>query len=221
MRIVYGTGNPAKLSGMKKALEGLDLELVGIQKTGILLPKAEETGSTPLENARIKAHSYYQVLKAPVFSCDTGLYFLNLPEEWQPGVRVRRVNGKYMTDQEMIEYYGGLVKKFGRLVAQYRNSICFIYDEDHIYEKEGEEISYEPFALTDVPHVKRVKGYPIDSISLNLKTGQYIYDMVMNASDVTEAPRGFYDFFKQVLEDIRREKEKDCMSPNKKLEVHI
>ncbi len=47
MKIVYGTGNPAKLSGMKKTLEGLDLELVGIQETGILLPKAEETGSTP------------------------------------------------------------------------------------------------------------------------------------------------------------------------------
>lgn len=203
MRIVYGTGNPAKLSGMKKALEGLDIELVGIQETGILLPKANETGNTPLENARIKARAYYEALKCPVFSCDTGLYFSNLPEEWQPGVHVRRVSGRYMTDQEMIEYYGGLVKKFGRLVAQYRNSICFIYDENHIYEKEGEEISYEPFVLTDIPHVKRVKGYPIDSISLNLETGQYIYDMAKDVSDVTEAPKGFYEFFKQVLMDIK------------------
>ncbi len=203
MKIVYGTGNPAKLSGMKKTLEGLDLELVGIQETGILLPKAEETGSTPLENARIKARSYYKVLKCPVFSCDTGLYFLNLPEEWQPGVRVRRISGKYMTDQEMIEYYSGLVKKSGRLVAQYRNSICFIYDENHIFEKEGQEISYKPFILTDVPHVKRVKGYPIDSLSLDMETGQYMYDMVMDVSDATEAPRGFYDFFREALETIQ------------------
>lgn len=204
MRIIYGTRNPAKLTGMKKALEGLDLELVGVQETGIILPKAKETGNTPLENARIKAHAYYEVLKCPVFSCDTGLYFLNFPEEWQPGVHVRRISGKYMTDQEMIEYYGGLVKKFGRIVAQYRNSICFIYDETHIYEKEGEDISYKPFILTDVPHVKRVKGYPIDSLSLDPETGQYMYDMVTDESEMTEAPRGFYQFFRQALEDIRQ-----------------
>ena len=109
-----------------------------------------------------------------------------------------------MTDQEMIEYYAGLVKKFGRLVAQYRNSVCFIYDENHIYEKEGEDISHKPFILTDVPHVKRVKGYPIDSLSLDPETGQYIYDMVIDESEVTEAPKGFYQFFRRALEDINR-----------------
>ncbi len=205
MRIVYGTGNPAKLSGMRKSLEGLNLELVGIAETGIILPKAEERGHTPLENARIKAHTYYKALKCPVFSCDTGLYFQNLPEEWQPGVHVRRVNGKYMSDAEMIEYYSGLVRKFGRLVAQYRNSVCFIYDESHIYEKEGEDISYPPFALTDVPHVKRVKGYPLDSIAISLETGQYLYDMAENEEEVIAAPKGFYDFFQYALRDIGQE----------------
>ena len=78
-----------------------------------------------------------------------------------------------------------------------------IYDENHIFEKEGQEISYKPFILTDVPHVKRVKGYPIDSLSLDMETGQYMYDMVMDVSDATEAPRGFYDFFREALETIQ------------------
>ena len=64
-----------------------------------------ETGNTPLENARQKAIAYYQVFKMPVFSCDSGLYFDEVPDEIQPGVHVRNVNGRCLSDDEMIAYY--------------------------------------------------------------------------------------------------------------------
>ena len=78
--------------------------------------------------------AYYEAFKIPVFSCDSGLYFDNVPEEVQPGVHVRNVNGECLTDNQMIEYYAGLVKQYGNLTARYKNAICFVMDETHIYE---------------------------------------------------------------------------------------
>lgn len=137
MKLLYGTGNPAKLSAMKQRLENLDIELIGLkdlEEEGIAIPEVPEDGNTPLENARQKAMAYYEAFKIPVFSCDSGLYFDNVPEEVQPGVHVRNVNGECLTDNQMIEYYAGLVKQYGNLTARYKNAICFVMDEAHIYE---------------------------------------------------------------------------------------
>ena len=57
-RILYGTGNPAKLSAMKRQLEKLDVELIGLndlKAEGVEIPNVSENGDTPLENARQKA----------------------------------------------------------------------------------------------------------------------------------------------------------------------
>ena len=111
MKILYGTGNPAKLSAMKRHLEPLDIEIIGLNDLGMKIPEVLEDGNTPLENARQKAKAYYKAFHIPVFSCDSGLYFENVPNEIQPGVHVRTVNGKYLTDDEMRLYYSGLAQK--------------------------------------------------------------------------------------------------------------
>ena len=133
-RLLYGTGNPAKLSLMRKNLEQLQIEIVGLSDIDVAVPQADEDGDSPLENARKKAKCYYDVFQIPVFSCDTGLYFENVPEDKQPGVHVRRVNGKNLSDAEMLAYYSGLAAEYGGLHAYYRNAICLIMDEEHIYE---------------------------------------------------------------------------------------
>ena len=74
-----------------------------------------ENGNTPLENAEIKARAYFETFHMPVFSCDSGLYFDELKDEEQPGIHVRRVNGKELSDEEMTEYYASLAKKYGDL----------------------------------------------------------------------------------------------------------
>jgi len=96
MKLLYGTGNPAKLAAMKSRLEKFDLELIGLSdmKTqGYTIPEVAEDGNTPLENARQKALAYYRAFRIPVFSCDSGLYFDQVPEEVQPGVHVRTIKG--------------------------------------------------------------------------------------------------------------------------------
>lgn len=203
MKLLYGTGNPAKLSAMKSRLEQLDIELIGLndlRAEGKTVPEVVEDGNTPLENARLKAMAYYEAFRIPVFSCDSGLYFDNVPEEIQPGVHVRNVNGKSLSDDEMIDYYSGLVKRYGNLAAGYRNAICFVMDENHVYEAMEPSMESEKFVLTDKPHSTiRKKGFPLDSMSLDIKTNKYYYDLPEDKLEQLAVEDGFLKFFKKVL----------------------
>ena len=204
MKLLYGTGNRAKLSAMRSRLKQLDIELIGLddlRAEGKTIPQVVEDGKSPLENARLKATAYYEAFHIPVFSCDSGLYFDNVPEAIQPGVHVRNVNGKCLTDDEMIDYYSGLVKIYGNLVARYRNAICFVQDDTHIYEAMEPSMESEKFILTDRPHsIVRKKGFPLDSISLDIKTNKYYYDLPTNRLEQVAVEDGFLDFFKRVLD---------------------
>lgn len=198
-RILYGTGNPAKLEVMRSRLAELNLEIVGLKDMEGTVPDVPEDGNTPLENARQKAYAYYKAFQMPVFSCDSGLYFENVPEELQPGVHVRTVKGKYLTDEEMLVHYCGLAKQYGDLVARYRNAICLVMDEDHVYEGMEESMASKPFLITAVPHSAVMhKGFPLDSISKDIKSGKYFYDMSPQERDLFAVESGFLEFFKNV-----------------------
>ena len=161
MKLLFGTGNQAKLNVMKIRLKPLGINLIGLEdlkKEGYTVPSVLETGNTPLENARQKAMAYYQAFKMPVFSCDSGLYFDEVPDEIQPGVHVRNVNGRCLSDDEMIAYYTGLTKQYGNLTAYYQNAICLVLDETQIFETMDPSIASEPFLLTDTPHSKIMKA---------------------------------------------------------------
>ena len=85
MKLLFGTGNQAKLNVMKIRLKPLGINLIGLEdlkKEGYTVPSVPETGNTPLENARQKAMAYYQVFKMPVFSWEamvTGSRLLKCP----------------------------------------------------------------------------------------------------------------------------------------------
>lgn len=199
MKILYGTTNKGKLQAMKKALETFDIELIGLGDVECELPHINENGTTPLENAEIKARAYYEAFHMPVFSCDSGLYFDELEEGEQPGLHVRRINGKELTDDEMIEYYASLAERHGgRITGRYRNAIYFILDEEHHYSSMDMSIATEPFLLGTVPHPKRVEGFPLDSLSIDIATGKYYYDL--DVKDVsTSVDDGVRAFFKEIL----------------------
>lgn len=202
MEILYGTGNPAKLEAMKRRLEPLGIELIGLQDIkarGLAIPEVEENGTTPLENARLKAAAYYKAFRIPVFSCDSGLYFDNVPEEIQPGVHVRTIKGKYLSDEEMQAYYAGLAKKYGNLTARYCNAICFVQDDNTVYEAMEPSMESERFLLTDRVHPIRKKGFPLDSLSVDIKTGKFYYDLPEGALDRVAVEDGFLDFFRRYL----------------------
>lgn len=203
MTLLYGTGNQAKLSAMKSRLEKAGIELIGLgdmKAEGKDIPEVPENGSTPLENARLKAMAYYEAFRMPVFSCDSGLYFDNVPDELQPGIHVRNVNGKCLSDEEMIEYYGGLARQYGNLTARYRNAICLVLDGEHIYEAMEEAMESQRFILTDRPHsAVRKKGFPLDSMSVDIETNKYFYDLPPGYLEQFAVEDGFLLFFERVL----------------------
>ena len=65
MKLLYGTGNPAKLDAMRHRLAGLGIELIGLKDLGgVKQPEIIEDGKTPLENARKKAEAYFTALSS-------------------------------------------------------------------------------------------------------------------------------------------------------------
>lgn len=209
-RLLYGTKNPAKLSAMQHRLSELDVEIIGLKELNAEIPEVVEDGRSPLENAKKKARSYYEAFHMPVFSCDSGLYIDGIPEELQPGVHVRTINGKYLSDEEMLAYYSDLVKQYGTttgtqngqktLKARYRNAICLVLDETHIYSAMGERMKSEEFLIAaETPYAIRKKGFPLDSLSLDIRTGKYYYDLPEEELDQVAVEDGFVEFFKKYI----------------------
>ena len=203
MKILYGTTNTAKLQAMVKAVEELGIELIGLNDLDSELPVINEDGKNPLENAEIKARAYYEAFHMPVFSCDSGLYFDELKEEEQPGIYVRRVGNRELTDDEMIKHYASIAEKHGgKITGRYRNAIYFILDDAHHYSSMDMSIATELFILVTKPHEKRVKGFPLDSLSVDINSGEYYYDL--DVKDVsTSVDEGVREFFKKSLNGMK------------------
>ncbi len=209
LEIIYGTGNGAKISYMEETLKNLPVKIIGLhqaaEKEGIILPDIKETGENPLENARLKAEGYFRVFGKPVFSCDSGIYLWNyttkepLPDEEQPGIHIRGNGERRLGDEELLAYYIGLVKKYGQVCGRFKNGICFIWNGEQRKESMSESMWGEPFLLTDKPHEKRVEGFPVDRISLDISTGKYIYDLEEDSEGEEAQNRGFENFFRQCL----------------------
>ncbi|OPJ63737.1 non-canonical purine NTP pyrophosphatase [Clostridium oryzae] len=202
MRLLYGTTNAGKLDSMKRRLRNIDVEVVGLNELNIEKISVEETGNNPLENAVIKAKAYYDKYRIPLFSCDTGLYIDGLEESRQPGVYVRRADGGIeLDDEQMLEYYTNLAKELGGSVkAQYRNAICLIMDDNNIFKYDGEDIGLDKFIITDKPYPKMTKGFPLDSISIDIATGKYFIEMDDEVTDEESGEDGFARFIGRALQ---------------------
>jgi 8-oxo-dGTP diphosphatase len=198
MKLLYGTTNQAKLDHMKQILSGLDIEIVGLKDVGLKLD-VDESGNNPLENARIKALAYYKATGMPVFSCDSGLYIEGLKNDRQPGVHVRRVQNKYLSDEEFIQYYSDFVAALGKETkAKFKNAICLVMDEKSIFEYDGDDIS-DNFIMTSKIHTKRKEGFPMDSISLDIETGSYFVDEDIRSKNEEKLTKGFREFFERTI----------------------
>ena len=173
MKVLFATTNLAKVEKYKKELEEKGIELITINDLDFKL-NIDENGKNAIENAFIKARTYYDATKIPTIGMDNCLFIKELPEEKQPGTHVRRVNGKELTDDEMIEYYTNLVKEYGgKLTAKWVYGMV-IYDG-----KESKEYSWSKshFYFIDKPCEKRNPGYPLDSMSIMPECNKYFVDL--------------------------------------------
>lgn len=173
--ILFATGNKSKAKRFTKGLLANDIKVLTLEDVPINI-KVEENGTTAIENALIKARDYAKETNLPVFAMDDTLYLENVPEDKQPGMYVRRVNGKRLTDEEMIEYYSNLAKEYGTnglITGRWIYGMALISN--------GHEYTYtwskENFYITSTPSKIINPGYPLNTISINIKLNKYFTDM--------------------------------------------
>ena len=186
MKVLFATTNLEKIKKYKKALEENGIELITISDLDFKL-NIEENGKNAIENAYIKAKTYYDATQIPTIGIDNCLFIESLPEEKQPGTHVRRVNGKELTDEEMIEYYTKLVKEYGgKLTAKW------VYGMVICNGKETKEYSWSKsdFYLVDKPCQKRTPGYPLDSITIMPESNQYLVELTEEQRKVSKKESG-------------------------------
>ena len=173
MKILFATTNPAKVKRYESKLTEKGIELITIKDLDFKLD-IDENGRNALENAYIKAKAYYDTTNITTIGMDDNLFIEELPEEKQPGTHVRRINGKELTDDEMIEYYSNLAKEYGgKLTAKWVYGMV-IYNGK---EKKEYTWSKSHFYFVDKPCDKRNPGYPLDSITIVPEYNKYYLDL--------------------------------------------
>lgn len=173
MKVLFATTNPAKVNKYADKLKEKGIELITLKELNLNL-RIDENGKDAIENAKIKAKAYYEVTKLPTIGMDNNLFIEELPEEKQPGTHVRRINGKELNDEEMIEYYTNLVKENGnKLTAKW------VYGMVLCNEKGCDQYSWskDHFYFVDKPSHKRNPGYPLDSISIIPEFNKYLVEL--------------------------------------------
>ena len=175
--ILFATSNQSKVNRFYDKLLENDIKLLSLKDLNIDLD-VEENGNTAIENALIKARAYYNETKLVVMAMDDTLYLENVPDNLQPGMYVRRVNGKRLSDDEMIEHYSSLADKYGdngKITARWVYGMAIINN--------GIEYTYtwskEDFYITNTPSNKINPGYPLNSISINKKLNKYFTDITL------------------------------------------
>jgi len=174
-KILFATGNESKTKRFSKGLQEKGIEVITLKDINTDI-EVEENGKNAIENALIKARAYSKITNIPVFAMDDNLYLENVPKEKQPGMYVRRVNGKRLNDEEMIDYYTNLVKMYGidgKLTCRWVYGMAVINN--------GKESTYawskEDFYMVDKPSNKINPGYPLNTISINKKLNKYFTEI--------------------------------------------
>ena len=175
-QIIFATSNESKSKRFSRGLKEHGIEVLSLKDIDIKLD-VEENGDSAIENALIKARECYRLTNKPCMGMDDTLYMEGVPEDRQPGLFVRRINGKSLTDEEALDYYTNLVKEYGK---DGKINCKWIYGLAVINEK-GEEATYswskDNFYMVSSKSDKINPGYPLNSISKYKKLDKYFTDV--------------------------------------------
>ncbi len=101
MKFIIATHNMKKQGEMQRILAPLGVEVLTAEMAGLTLTDVEETGTTFLENAVLKAESGCKESKMPCIADDSGLAVDFLGGE--PGVYSARYSGEHGNDEANIQ----------------------------------------------------------------------------------------------------------------------
>lgn len=194
MKLLFASKNPAKIGRYIDKLKEHGIDVITLRDLEDVNIKVEENGKNALENAYIKAKTYYDATGIPTIGIDDTLFIDGIPEDKQPGTHVRRVNGKELTDEEMIEYYTGLVREYGKddkLDIKWISGLVLFDNngaKEYTWNREGIYFVSEPSEKID-------RGYPLSSIT-------YYPDLKKYSIDLTEKEKENHNFKGHVIDFI-------------------
>ena len=173
MKILHATGNEFKYNLMKERLKKFkDIELVNPKILGISIDIVED-GKTAEENSIKKAKAYFEITGLPTISEDAGLFIDKFKKDEQPGIFVKRVNGKEdLSNEQILNYYIEKLKKYnGRSLAHYYTGVCVIDENGNVY---SDTIDETEFLLTSKKCKKvNISGGILQPISYDLDADKY------------------------------------------------
>ncbi len=183
MEALFATHNKAKLQYYKEFLEFLGIKIYSLDDLKIDYD-VEEKGNTSTENAIQKAKEYCSYTNMITIAVDDSLELDNVPEDLQPGVHVRRINGNSRaTDSELIDHYVGLVNQYGqdgKLNGRYIKCLAVA--------KPNEEVKYcnyvEEEIFVNKVLEKKHEGYPLDSMSITPFFNKYTVELTEQENQI-------------------------------------
>lgn len=134
-KVVIATHNSGKLTELRDLLAPYGIDAVSAGELG--LPEPEETGSTFIENARIKARAATQTTGLPAFADDSGLAVDALNGE--PGIYSARwagPNKDFARAMQTIENKLSELNTSNR-TAQFVAALCLAWPDNHAEDFEA------------------------------------------------------------------------------------
>ncbi|MGN0427428.1 MAG: non-canonical purine NTP pyrophosphatase [Agathobacter sp.] len=185
MKVLIGTTNPSKVKRFEELLSDCEIEFLTLRDLGIT-EEPEETGSTPEENAVLKAKFYGKFFDVVICN-DSGLYFeeLDINDDRQPGLNIRTPKSmKRLEDEEMITYYATLIASLGGKVSAYYLDGMAVYNKGRVSSFMDKEsaVRCSSFFMVDKPSEKRHEGWPLDSLSKYKDIDEYFVDKTIEDS---------------------------------------
>lgn len=177
MKLLFATGNENKYELMKRRLKEFEYIEVIMPKHINIKIEVDEDGKTAEENAIKKAKAYYNQTKLATIAEDSGLWVEKFSKEDQPGLFVKRVNGREdLTDEEIINcYIEKLNNVGGKSNARYKTGIAVVNEEGEVFSKTIDE---ELFIFTSNKNEKDyIKGGLLDIISYDPTNKKYFNEL--------------------------------------------
>ena len=175
-QILFATTNKSKINDFKKNLFKYNIEVLSLEDLNIKIDVIEN-GKSAIENALLKVRSCKKYTNLPIIGMDDSLYLEGVPEDIQPGLYVRRVSGKTLNDEEMIDYYTSIVKKYGingRIECKWVYGFALI-------DADRKEYTYswciDNFYMVEKPSSIIKSGYPLNSISKYKENNKYFNEI--------------------------------------------
>ena len=187
-KLLCATNNPSKKKYFERLIDKNELKLVTIDELEIRV-NVIETGSTPVENALLKAQAFYEATQLPSIAFDSALYFEDfaMDDSIQPKDKIRRINGKTLNDDEMINYYMEVARmNGGKLSAYYVDGYALVNEDGIAFTYQSQNNKAFSFYIVDKQHKTMVEGGPLNSISVSKQSLRYYYDISEDDQELQE-----------------------------------